>query len=100
MLRTMDLRIADHGKRAGREPAAQIASALFADAAELFFTPARVLLRYQPNPGREATPRAECLWISNARDQSGGQRRTTPGISSSRLLVSFDRCQAMIRRSN
>src|SRR5271154_2808446 len=24
----------------------------------------------------------------------------TPGISSSRLLVSFDRCQAMIRRSN
>src|SRR5262249_24039044 len=79
MLGAMDLRIADHGKRAGREQAAQIAIALLADAAKLFFTPTRVLLRYQPNPGREVTPRPESLGVSNARDQSGGQRRTHAG---------------------
>ena len=91
VLGAMDFRIADHGERAGREQAAQIAIALLADAAKLFFTPARVLLRYQPNPGREVTPRSECLWISNARDQSGGQRRTDAGdlvepLCSSRLI--------------
>src|SRR5262249_19521899 len=78
MLRTMDLRIADHGKRARREQAAQIAVALFADAAELVFAPARVLLWNKPNPRREVTPRSECFGIGNARDQSRGQRRTDP----------------------
>jgi len=98
MLGAMDLRIADHGKRAGREQAAQIAIALLADAAKLFFTPTRVLLRYQPNPGREVTPRSECgsaMLATRAVANAG----PTPGIASSRLLVSFDRCQAMMRRS-
>src|SRR5215813_5294079 len=36
-LGAMDFRIADHGKRAGRKQAAQIAIALFADAAKLVF---------------------------------------------------------------
>src|SRR5215472_3034846 len=49
----MDLGIADHGERAGREQAAQIAIALFANTAELVLAPARVLLRHEPNPGRE-----------------------------------------------
>src|SRR5271168_687444 len=79
MLGATEFRVADHRERTGREQAAQIAIALLADAAKLFFTPARVLLRYRPNPGREVTPRSECLWISNARDQSGGQRRTDAG---------------------
>src|SRR5258707_6151583 len=53
MLGTVELRIADHGERAGCEKAAQITIALFADAAELVLAPTRVLLRHQPDPGRE-----------------------------------------------
>jgi len=40
----MDLGIADHGQRADREQAAQIAITLLADTAKLVFAPARVLL--------------------------------------------------------
>src|SRR4029077_17644863 len=47
----VDLGIADHGERAGREQAAQIAIAVLADTAKLVLAPARVLLRHQPDPG-------------------------------------------------
>src|ERR1700692_3419111 len=50
-------------RRPGREQAAQIAIALFADTAKLVLTPARVLLRHEPDPGREVSPRSECFWI-------------------------------------
>ncbi len=56
MLGAMDLGIADDGECAGREQAAQVAITLLADAAEFFFTPARVLLRHQPDPSREVPP--------------------------------------------
>ena len=46
----VDLGIADQGERAGREQAAQIAIALFADTTEFVLAPARVLLRHQPGP--------------------------------------------------
>src|ERR1019366_6309383 len=49
----MDLGIANDSERAGHEQAAQIAVTLFADTAEPFLTPARVLLRHEPDPGRE-----------------------------------------------
>ena len=49
----MDLGIADHGQRAGREQAAQVAITLFADTAEPISAPARMLLRHEPDPGRE-----------------------------------------------
>src|ERR1700686_125551 len=51
----MDLGIADHGECSGHEQAAQIAVTLFADTAEPFLPPPRVLLRNEPNPGREVT---------------------------------------------
>jgi hypothetical protein len=41
MFGAMDLGIADHGQRASREQAAQIAVALFADTAKLLLSPAR-----------------------------------------------------------
>src|SRR6516164_10302418 len=75
-LGAMDFRIADHGERAGRKQAAQIAIALLADAAKLVFAPARVLLRYKPNPGREVPSRSEGLGIRDACDQRCCQRRT------------------------
>src|SRR6266487_1454616 len=49
---------------------------LFADTAELVLAPARVLLRHEPDPGREIPPRSESLRIRDAGDQSGGERRT------------------------
>src|SRR5215467_2600782 len=43
--------------------------ALFADVAEPVFASARVLLRYESNPGREIPSRSKCLGIPNARHQ-------------------------------
>ena len=79
MFGAMDLGIADHCQRASREQAAQIAIALFADPAKLLPTAARVLPRYQSDPGCEVPCRLECLRISNAGDQGGGQSRTDTG---------------------
>src|SRR5215831_4975208 len=79
MFGAMDLGIADDGQRACREQAAQIAIALFADAAELVLAPARVLLRHQPNPGGKIPSRSKSLRISDAGDQSGGERGTNAG---------------------
>src|SRR4030088_1056974 len=75
----MDLGIADDGECSGHEQAAQIAIALFTDAAEPLLAPTRVLFGNEPNPGREVTSRSEGPGISNARDQSGRQHRTDPG---------------------
>src|SRR5262245_7599145 len=52
----MVLRIPDHGERASREQAAQIAIALLADTAEPVPAPAGVLLRHEPDPSREVPP--------------------------------------------
>ena len=52
---TMDFGIADDGERTGREQAAQIAITSFADIAEPVLATARVLLRYEPDPGREVS---------------------------------------------
>ena len=49
----VDLGIADDGECTGDEQAAQIAVTLFADAAEPILPCARVLLRYEPDPGRD-----------------------------------------------
>ena len=49
----MDLGVTDHRKRAGHEQAAQIAVTLFAYIAEPVLASTRVLLRHEPNPGRE-----------------------------------------------
>jgi hypothetical protein len=88
MFGAMDLGIADDGQRACREQAAQIAIALFADAAELTLAPARVLLRHQPNRGGKIPSRSESLRISDAGDQSGGERGTNAGnlIASGRII--------------
>ena len=76
MARAMDLGIADHGECARCEQGAQIAIALLAGTAKLVLATARVLLRYEPNPGREVASRSEGPGIGNARDQRCCQRRT------------------------
>src|ERR1700732_2164630 len=52
----MDLGVTDDGERAGHEQAAQIAVTLLADIAEPVLASARVLLRYDTDPGREVAP--------------------------------------------
>ena len=56
MFGAVDFGIADHCQRAGREQAAQIAIASFADTAEPVFAATRVLLRHKPDPGRKIPP--------------------------------------------
>jgi hypothetical protein len=53
MTGAMDLGIADDSECSRHEQTPQIAIALFAYAAEPVLAPARVLLRNEPNPGRE-----------------------------------------------
>jgi hypothetical protein len=55
VLGAMDLGIADHRQCTGREQAAQIAIALLADTTQLVLAPTRVLLRHEPDPGREVS---------------------------------------------
>src|SRR5664279_986513 len=90
MLGAMDLGIADDGERAGDEQAAQIAVTLLADTAEPVLAPARMLLRHERKTLGSAT-------LTTRAVASIGP---TPGIASSRLLASLDRCQATITRSN
>src|SRR6516225_2687398 len=96
----MEFRIADHGERTRREQAAQITIALFADAAKPVFAPTRVLFRHQPDPGQKSRPERKALGSAMLATRAVASAGPTPGIASSRLLVSFDRCQAMMRRSN
>src|SRR6185437_6398912 len=67
----MDPGIADHGERASREQAAQIAITLLADAAKPVLAAAGVLLRHEPDPGREVPPRSEGPGIGNTVDSAG-----------------------------
>ena len=96
-LGAVDPGIANDGERAGHEQAAQIAVALFADAAEPVLAPARVLLRVPARSRPRSCGLSERPWGQRHWRQErwpvSGQRR---GIAASRLLVSCDRCQAMI----
>src|SRR5262245_54510888 len=53
-----------------------------------------------PIQAEKSRPDWKALGSATLATKAVAQRRTTPGISSSRLLAALDRCQAMIRRSN
>jgi hypothetical protein len=55
-LGAMDLGVAENGDRTGHKQAAQIAITLLADTATSVLGPAGVLLRHDPDPGREIPP--------------------------------------------
>src|SRR5713101_6356922 len=75
MLGAMDLGIADNGERTGHKQAAQIAVTLLADTSKPVLSATGVLLRHDPDPGREIPPRSESLWVGNGSGQSRGQDR-------------------------
>ena len=55
LCRAVLLRVADHSHRAGDEQPSQVAIALLGYATETILAASRVLLRYQPDPGRHMT---------------------------------------------
>jgi hypothetical protein len=78
---------------------AQIAVTLFAYMAEPVLA-TRMLFRHNTDQGREVRPDRKELELANGSDQSRGQPGPTPEASSSLMLISLDRRQALISRSN
>src|SRR5215470_7654918 len=93
--------IAARAQQPAKLPSVGLSVASFADVAELFLATARVLLGHEPDPRPEKSlPDRKALGSPTLATRAVANARPTPGISSSRLLASWDRCQAMIRRSN
>ena len=96
----MDFGIADDGERAGREQAAQIAIAAFADTAKPVLPPLEFCLARARSRPRSPCPDRNAFGSATLATRAVANAGPTPGISSSRRLASLDRCQAMIMRSN
>src|SRR5262245_28997444 len=100
MFGAMDLGVADHRQRTCREQTTQIAIALLADTAELVLAPTRALLRKSPIQAEKSRPDRKTFGSATLATRAVASAGPMPGMSSSRLLVAFERCQAMIWRSN
>jgi hypothetical protein len=90
ILSAMDLGIADHGERAGREQAAQIAIALLADEPSLSLPPLEFCFGTSPTQAEKSRPDRKVLGSCSrpALWPAPDRRR---GFASSRLLVAVDR---------
>jgi hypothetical protein len=75
MFGAMEFGIADHGQRAGREQAAQVAIALLTDTAELFPAPLECCLGTSPIHAEKSRPDRKAFG-GHAGDQSGSQHGT------------------------
>jgi hypothetical protein len=101
MLCAVDLGIADQGEGTGGEQAAQIAIALLGDIAEPALPPLECCFGTSPiqaekfGPGRKRRTWESATLATRAVASAGPM----PGIASNRLLISLDRCRAMIIRS-
>ena len=101
MFGAVDFGIADHCQRAGREQAAQIAIASFADNCRA------CLCRHSssasaPSPiqAEKSRPDRNTFGSAMLATRAVANAGPTPGMSSSRRLASLDRCQTLIIRSN
>jgi len=99
MLCAMDLGIADHGQRAGGEQATQIAIALLI-LPSLSLPPLERCFGTSPIQAEKFRPERKAFGSATLATRAVASAGPTPGMASSRLLVSLDRCQARIRRSN
>ena len=100
VLGAVDPGIADDGERTGHEQTAQIAVTLLADTAEPVLASARVLFGTSPIQAEKLRPDRKTFGSATLATRAVANIGPTPGIASSRLLASLDRCQAMITRSN
>src|SRR5277367_2826944 len=66
----------------------------------LSLPPLELCLGTSPIQAEKSRPDRNTLGSATLATRAVASAGPTPGIASSRLLVSFDRCQAMIRRSN
>jgi hypothetical protein len=96
----VNLGVPDDGERSNRKQASQVAIALLADAAELVLAPLECCLGTSPTQAAKCRADRNALGLATPATKAVARAGPTPGISSSRRLVSLDRCQAMIRRSN
>jgi hypothetical protein len=85
-------RAPQHRVVSDHQNASQILVALFRDRPELLFATGRIFARHKSDPGRQITTRSEGLRIH-------APITPMPGMVSSRLLISFERCWTMIRFS-
>src|SRR5262249_43527218 len=99
MFRAMELGVADDSECAGHEQAAQIAIPLFADTAEFVSTPARVLPGNQSDPSEKLRPERKVLGLPTLATRAVANSGPPPGMQLRRLLISLERCQAIIIRS-
>ena len=95
----MDLGITDDRECASREQAAQIAIALLI-LPSLSLPPLECCFGTSPIQAEKFRPDRKAFGSATLATRAVASAGPTPGISSSRLLVSLDRCQAMIWRSN
>jgi hypothetical protein len=96
MFGAMDLGIADDGERTRGEQAAQIAITLFADTAELVLAPLECCFGTSPIQAEKFRPDRKAFGSATLATRAVASAGPMPGISSSRLLASLDRCQAVI----
>ena len=59
-----------HRMRPDHKNAPEVAIALLGDRPKLLFAPGRILSRYEPNPGRKITTRAEGSRVGDSADNS------------------------------
>ena len=87
-------RPAEMGARTMHQQASDVAVSALGNMPEPLLAAARVLLRYQTQPGGDLARRAELNGIATLATTAVAVIRPTPGISASRRLASQEECQA------
>ena len=100
MFGAMNLGVTNDGERAGHEQAAQIAVTLLADPAEPVLASLECCFGTSPIQAEKLRPDRQAFGSATVATTAVASTGPTPGASSSLMLVSLDRCQALISRSN
>src|SRR6267378_3342888 len=100
MFGAMDFGVTDDRKRAGHEQAAQIAVTCLLILPSLFLPPLECCFGTIPIQAEKLRPDRKDFGSATAATKAVASTGPTPGASSSLMLISLDRCQALISRSN
>ena len=96
----MDLGVANDCECAGRKQAAQVGSPCLLILPSLSLPPLELCLGTSPIQAEKSRPDRKAFGSATLATIAVASAGPTPGIASSRLLVSLERCQALIMRSN
>ena len=100
MFGAMDLGVTDDGERAGHEQAAQIGVTLLLILPSRFLPPLECCFGTIPIQAEKLRPDRKDFGSATVATTAVASTGPTPGASSSLMLISSDRCQALISRSN